>query len=359
MNFKKIGRQVHFISATQNISRNGEGSFIRLKDGSILFGYTEFNSSGREDEDIAHIVAIKSYDDGESWSDKFILFEKPDDAVNIMSLSFLRMANGNIGAFYIVKNHDGSDDIVISRSNDEGESWSSPVSCINCILESDYYILNNDRVIYTSAGRIILPLACHTIHIEGVDFTPGFLLFVYSDDDGATWHKSESVLKCPFPSDRNGFQEPGVYEKADGTLWCYIRTGIGCQFECFSTDGGKSWSAPQPNIFFSSPCSPMLVKQCEKLTVAVFNPVSEHILRDDEKEFWGRTPYVMAVSKDSGNSFSQEDLYYIEDDLNNGYCYPAILECDGGFLLAYYHSNNTDCCLNSTKIIKISYNEIN
>lgn len=355
---KKIGRQVHFIGATQNISRNGEGSFIRLKDGSILFGYTEFNSSGREDEDIAHIVAIKSRDDGESWSDKFILFEKPEDAVNIMCLSFLRMANGDIGAFYIVKNPDGSDDIVLSRSGDEGATWSSPMSCIHGILESDYYILNNDRVIYTSAGRIILPMACHTIHADVNYFTPGFLLFVYSDDDGATWQKSESVLKCPFPSDHNGFQEPGVYEKGDGTLWCYIRTGIGCQFECFSTDGGKIWSDPQPNIFFSSPCSPMLVKQCDELTVAVFNPVPEHILRDDEKEFWGRTPYVMAVSKDNGTSFSQKDLYYIENDLNNGYCYPAILECDGGFLLAYYHSNNTECCLNSTKIIKISYNEI-
>jgi hypothetical protein len=66
----------------------------------------------------------------------------------------------------------------------------------------------------------------------------------------------------------------------------------------------------------------------------------------------------MAVDCSGGTEFSQEKLYYIEDDLNNGYCYPAIIECEGGFLLAYYHSNNTDCCLNSTKIIKININDI-
>ena len=51
-------------------------------------------------------------------------------------------------------------------------------------------------------------------------------------------------------------------------------------------------------------------------------------------------------------------MFYIEDDLDNGYCYPAIFEGENSFLVAYYHSNNTDVCLNSTKIIKVMYDEI-
>ena len=66
----------------------------------------------------------------------------------------------------------------------------------------------------------------------------------------------------------------------------------------------------------------------------------------------------MALSKDNGKTFTRENLYYIEDDLNNGYCYPAIYEGEDYMLVAYYHSNNTDICLNSTKIIKIYYSEI-
>ena len=51
---------------------------------------------------------------------------------------------------------------------------------------------------------------------------------------------------------------------------------------------------------------------------------------------------------------SYEYSYMIEDDLTNNYCYPAILEGDGYFLLSYYHSNGTNCPLNSMKIVKIT-----
>ncbi len=358
MNFKKIGRQVHFIASSQNNSRNGEGSFIRLKDGRIMFGFTEFISSGREDEDVAQISVVISCDDGETWSERQLLFTKPEGSINVMSLSFLRMSNGDIGAFYIIKHCDGTDEIVLTRSADEGENWSAPQSCTKDILPADYYVINNDRAILLNNGRIILPVARHTIHSDTDDFTPGELLFIYSDDDGTSWKKSATELVCPFKKDPNGFQEPGIFRMKDDTLWCYIRTGLGFQFESFSYDNGESWSEPCPNTFFSSPCSPMLVKEYNNLTFAIFNPIPEHILRDDEKEFWGRTPYVMAISRDNGKTFTQDNLFYIEDDLTNGYCYPATIETSTGFLVAYYHSNNTDCCLNSTKIVKITYNEL-
>ena len=101
----------------------------------------------------------------------------------------------------------------------------------------------------------------------------------------------------------------------------------------------------------------MLVRDCGKYTVAVFNPDPEHLLRD-ESEPWGRTPYVIAVSTDRGKTFCKENVFYLEDDRRNGYCYPAITETPDGFLVAYYHSNGTDVCLNSTKIVKVEYSEI-
>ncbi len=354
---KKIGRQVHFIPARKGQVRNGEGSFIRLTDGTILFGYTEFSGESREDEGIARICAIFSCDNGESWSDKQVLFETPENAINIMSLSLLSMQNGDIGAFYIQKATDGCTKIMLTRSANDGKTWSEPVNCIEELEAPDYYVLNNDRVIRLKNGRILLPLARHTIYCPEDVFMPGELCFFYSDDDGKTFHKTNQELKCPFPNDPNGFQEPGLFELEDGKIWCYIRTGLGFQFQCFSEDSGESWSTPEPNTFFSSPCSPMHVRACGDFTVAIFNPVPEHILRDDEAEFWGRTPYAMAVSLDKGKTFERKNLYYIEDDLNNGYCYPAILAGDDHFFVAYYHSNNTDCCLNSTKIIKIMYDE--
>ncbi|MBQ3129232.1 MAG: exo-alpha-sialidase [Clostridia bacterium] len=354
---KKIGREVLFLATNDNIPRNGEGSFIRLNDGRIMFGYTEFYGNDWEDDATANICAVYSSDEGETWTKPEILFKKPEDAWNIMSFSFLRMGNGDIGAFYIVKNADRTDKIVLTRSSDEGKNWTEPINCLDCLEEADYYVINNDRVYRLKNGRIILATARHTVINAPRDFMPGVICFFISDDDGFTWKKTETQLQCPFPSNPDGYEEPGLYELPDGRLWCYIRTSLGFQFECFSEDKGITWTTPEPNLFFSSACSPMHVRDCGDLTAAIFNPVPEHLLRDDS-EPWGRTPFVMAFSTDRGASFKKENVFYIEDDLTNGYCYPAIIECADGFLVAYYHSNGTDVCLNSTRITKVTYDEI-
>lgn len=354
---KKIGRQVEFLGTSEFNQRNGEGAFIKLKNGSIMFGFTEFLGNDWDDDFCARISYILSTDNGETWSEKRVLFEKPEDAKNIMSLSFLRMNNDDIGAFYIHKNLDGTDKIVLTRSADEGKSWSEPISCMECLENQDYFVLNNDRVLKLQNGRLLFSVAKHTVLNTTKDFEPGEIHFFYSDDDGNSWVKTKQVFKCPFSQNPDGYEEPGLFQYEDGKIWCYIRTGLGFQYECFSTDNGETFTVPEPNMFFSSACSPMLVKDCGENTVAIFNPVPEHILRSDS-EPWGRTPYVMAVSKDNGKTFTKENLYYIEDDLSNGYCYPAIYEGEDYMLLAYYHSNNTDICLNSTKIVKINYSEI-
>ena len=354
---KKIGREVLFLGTSRNNPRNGEGSFIRLNDGNLLFAYTAFEGDDWEDDCTAHISAVVSADEGESWSEKKVLFAKPEGAKNIMSFSFLRMNNGDIGAFYIIKNADGTDQIVLSRSSDEGETWSEAKNCLACLDEQDYYVINNDRVIMLPNGRILFAAARHTVLTEHKEFMPGIICFFYSDDDGETWVKNETEFSCPFRDNHDGYEEPGLYVLPDGGIWCYIRTSLGFQFKSLSDDNGESWSVPQPDLFFSSPCSPMLVKACGKYTVAVFNPEPEHLLRN-ESEPWGRTPYVIAVSTDGGKTFDKQNVFYIEDDRSNGYCYPAIIEVENGFLVAYYHSNGTDVCLNSTKMIKITYSEL-
>ena len=354
---KKVGRQVHFLGTSEFNQRNGEGAFIKLKDGTIMFGFTEFTANDWEDDEEAQISCIFSKDDGETWSEKSILFERPKDSKNIMSLSLLRLNNNDIGAFYIVKNLDGTDKIVFRRSLDEGKTWSEPENCMKCLEEQDYFVLNNDRVLRLSNGRILFAVAKHTVLNTEKDFEPGEIHFFISDDNGNSFRKTNTVFKCPFPQNPDGYEEPGLFQHDDGRVWCYIRTSLGFQYECFSLDNGEGFTLPEPNLFFSSACSPMLVKNFKGKVVAIFNPVPEHVLRH-ECEPWGRTPFVMAVSDDNGKTFSKEKLYCIEDDLNNGYCYPAIYEGDNYMLAAYYHSNNTGICLNSTKIIKIDYSEI-
>ena len=354
---KKIGRRTCLLATGEENPRNGEGAFIRLTDGRILYGFTEYIGDRWNDHAHARLTGIVSADEGETWSPRRVLLECPADAKNIMSLSFLRMGNGDIGMFYIQKEQDGTDKLLLVRSDNEGESWSEPVACTDCLEKQDYYVLNNDRVIMLPTGRILFAAARHTIHEIPGRFMPGEVCFFISDDDGYTWRKTERELKLPFP-DPVGLQEPGLFVLPDGKVWCYIRTGLGHQWCAYSDDGGETWCDPYPDRRFTSPRSPMLVKNVCGVTAAVFNPVPEYLTRDPS-EPWGRTPYVCAISRDGGKTFPTASVYYLEDDRKNGYCYPALIEGEGYFLCAYYHSLDTDVCLHATVIQKISLDELN
>ena len=118
----------------------------------------------------------------------------------------------------------------------------------------------------------------------------------------------------------------------------------------------------------------MRVKKVGDLTVAVFNPQPYYPSRLDLSSSGTprRTPFVMAVSYDDARSFNatgksycsfglsdfQDSLYTLENDPENAFCYPAIIETKDGFLVAYYHSNNSGHTLDSAKIIKIYHNEL-
>ena len=196
---KKIGRQVLFIGSKHGNPRNGEGSFVRLKNGTIMFGYTSFFGDSFDDDATARICAVFSSDEGETWSQSRVLFEKPENAGNIMSLSFLRMNNGDIGAFYIVKNFDRTDKIVFRRSADEGETWSDPINTLDCLDEADYYVINNDRVLKLRSGRILFAAARHTVLNTDKDFTPGVICFSLRMMTAKAGTKSIRNLPVRFP----------------------------------------------------------------------------------------------------------------------------------------------------------------
>ncbi len=359
---KKIGREVLFLQTGENNPRNGEGAFVRRKDGSILFAYTAYNGDDWNDHCSANISAYVSFDEGESWEGPTVLLEKDPEAENLMSVSFLRMQDGSIGMFYIRKVTVGElilDEIVLRRSYDEGVTWDAPQVCLP---SDDYRVLNNDRLVRLKSGRILLPVAVHTPSmVDGVmQYQPGELQIYRSDDDGMSWTPSARITTS-YDNDRDGLQEPGVFELEDGTVWMFIRTAYGHQYESFSKDGGETWSAIRPNFTFASPLSPMQVKAVGEYTVAIFNPVprAAWAIMAEKKDYWhvwGRTPFAVSVSDDTGKNFVR--TYLLEDDISNDYCYPAILEGDGYFLAAYYHSNGTDVALNSQRIMKVSYDEI-
>ena len=372
---KKIGKQVLFLETGKGNPRNGEGAFVRLKNGDILYAYTEYFGDDWADHTIAHICACTSSDEGETWSEKFVLLEKDENAENYMSVSLLRMANGDLGMIYLRKENAAKKDMehytdilcmpMFTRSADEGKSWSEPIVMG---VDDGYYCGINDGVAVQRSGRILMPMSSHK---KGDGAT---VIITYSDDDGKSWGVLPHEFKTPFSEKTIGLGEPGVYEISDGELWMWCRTLYGHQYESRSYDNGVSWTGVEPNFYFTSPDSPMRVKDVGDYTVSLFNPVPCLCTREDYtvRGSIRRTPLVCAVSDDRGRSFDSFGSYvngkkmiefssrafYLEDDLTSTYCYPSIIAVKDGFLVAYYHSNGGDYTLNCLKITKVYYDEI-
>ena len=374
---KKIGKEVLFLETGKGNPRNGEGTFIRLENGDIMYAYTEYFGDDWADHAAAHICACISGDEGESWGERFILLEKDEKAENYMSPSLLRLSDGGLGMIFLRKEGDTTDigvgkhyaDLdcmpMYCRSDDEGKSWSQPIVCG---VPKGYYCGINDGVLVQKSGRILMPMSSHAENRAAT------VVIAYSNDNGKSWGVLDHEFKSPFSENTIGLGEPGLYELENGELWMWCRTIYGHQYESRSYDNGESWTPVEPNFYFSSPDSPMRVKDVGEYTVAVFNPVPCLCTREDYtvRGSIRRTPLVCAVSNDRGRSFDcfgkyvagkqmiefANRAFYVEDDLTSTYCYPAIIEVDGGFLVAYYHSNGGTYTLNCLKIAKVYYDEI-
>lgn len=144
------------VDPTPEHPRNSEGSFATLKSGRILFCYSQFYG-GAADESPARIVRIHSDDQGHTWSAPVTVVANTGGN-NVMSVSLLRLASGKLAMFYCIKNSWIDCRPHIRLSTDEGETWSEP----RLIQQAPgYFVLNNDRVIQTAQGRLIVPLAFH------------------------------------------------------------------------------------------------------------------------------------------------------------------------------------------------------
>ncbi len=347
-----------FPPSKQN-NRNSEGAFITLKNGNIIFAWSRYGADGDEDGAAADIYACVSTDGGETFSEPHELISREKmKADNIMSVSFMRMANGDTGMFFLAKTKPANCLCYLLRSADDGKTWSEPVLCSE---NSGYFVVNNDRIIRTSGGRILVPAAKHgaILTADGKDIDdimPGELYIFASDDDGYTWYTLTQGITIPVSRGcTTGVQEPGLLE-LKSKLWCYIRNDSGRQYEAFSDDGGASWSEPKPS-WFTSAVSPLSTKRLtDGRIVAVWNPVPVYNGRTEEPDgVWtgARTPLALAVSTDDAQSFCDPEL--IETDERSGFCYTAIHETEkGDILLAYCAGGVEDSCtLNRLRIRKI------
>lgn len=341
--------------------RHSEGAFLRLKDGGILFAYTRYNGESAADTAPSAIVAVKSYDEGETWSEPKVLFTAEQyDVKTIGSVSLLRMENGDLGIFFLIDTVPGwTHHIIFARSNDEGETFYAESRDCTFDLYDGYFSLCNDSVRRLSSGRIIVPLTYNTgaykdspeAHVDERSFGG----FTYSDDDGQTWVTCGDELYQTFSGTHTGLCFNNVTEIAPGVLKATFGTDMMCQYHAFSTDNGEHWTPVEPSVF-SSPCAPMKVEKnpTNDKFYAIWNPVPNYNGRSDISVTLGRTPLVWAEL--SADTLRFGDINVIEGDPTCGYSNPAVFFTnDGQMLLAYNSGSEKDngSCMAKLTIAKV------
>jgi sialidase-1 len=309
--------------------RNSEGAFVTLNDGRILFVYSHYTAGSGGDHDPAFLAGRTSSDGGRTWTSDDRVIVENEGGMNVMSVSLLRLQNSKIALFYLRKNSEQDCRPVMRVSTDEGVTWGEPVICITD--EIGYYVLNNDRVIQLSGGRLVVPVALHWPESETQADWQGTLMCYLSDDNGETWRRSTTAQKgYDAAGNRITTQEPGVVELKDGRVMMFIRASGGCQYFAWSGDGGDTWSAPVVSEI-QSPISPASIKRLP--TTGDLLLVWNNHAGIPASLISRRVPLSTAISKDDGKSW--QHIKALEGNPEGWYCYIAIHPVDDTVLLGY------------------------
>ncbi len=289
--------------------RNSEAAIAPLKDGSLLLAWTEFYAGDGADHGPARIVGRVSSDRGLTWGDKYTLVEN-DGGCNVMEVNFLRLRSGDLALFHCQKNSENADCRVMMRTSaDDGRTF-GPAKQLS--PDGKYTGLTNGRSIRLSSGRILLEAW------EGGDS-----YCCLSDDDGETWRDSRRVQPAGGPS-----YEPACVELKDGRVLMLMRTGLGAQYASHSSDGGETWTDPEPTALTCT-ASPASISRAPSTgdLLAIWN--------NDIGSPNSRNPLTAAISRDEGATW--ENLRNLEDSPDDRWAYPAVTWVEDRALITYFN----------------------
>lgn len=345
----ELSRRV-LVPASAAEPRNMGADLIELRDGRLLMGVSRW-LGGAHDNDGSMVFGLISDDAGSTWSEPFDIV-RPDADVNAVRMpNFLRLKDGKLACFCrfrssMLDTWTGMivclDEEGLGKTGAGPEEWSA-ARRISPPAPGRHVLLNN-RVVRlqrsADAGRILLPLASpwpwDEEDAKGTDIRTWVLL---SDDDGASWRPSESMLAGP----QRGLMEPYIVELGDGALRMWMRTQLDTQYESVSKDGGITWSEAAPGVLVS-PESPLAVARHEAtgLLAAVWNHSRKGAHSAD------RTPICIAFSQDEGVSWFGERRLDPDPDLGNSDCtfsYPSISFLADRAFVTYYENRDREISL--------------
>lgn len=261
LNLIVIGIMCSLSAAAQGVTvfeENSEGytgfripAVVKAADGSIL-AFAEGRKNGKGDTGDIDLVMKRSLDGGQTWGKLEVVWDdgentcgNPVPIVLGKDGKIIMLLTWNLGkdGERDIENYRSIDTrrVFITRSDDNGYTWSSPEEITDSVKQSDwgwYATGPCHGIVKTRAphkGRIIVPSNHSELDSEGHPTSRSQI--IYSDDNGNSW-------KLGAISEMKG-NESTVAELSNGALLLNMRRSTkadSVRFYAISPDGGESFS---------------------------------------------------------------------------------------------------------------------
>ena len=312
-------------TATDTNPRYTEGSVAVLDDGTYLFAVTEFQGSG-SDFSGAQIIGRKSEDRGMTWGRSRVL-QANTGGLNVMSATLRLTGSGvkkrTLTLYYLQKNAFDDLDLLVRTSRNDGRTFGDAT----LITDSPgYHVVNNDRVVRLSTGRLIAPAASTADVREENHFVSSCFI---SDDSGKTWRRGKGVVDAP----KRGAMEPEVIELKDGRLMMIIRTQLGYIGKSYSRDAGDTWTKME-SLGVKAPEAPATIRRVPSTGDLLL--IWNHTYTEGVGHGGQRTPLTAALSQDEGLTWKV--VANLETDPHHTYSYTSAFFHGDRLLLSYWES---------------------
>lgn len=180
------------------------------------------------------IGMVRSNDLGRTWSETEVVVDTPIDD---RDPSIAQLSNGDLLVTYMsyVKERAPTHEVFTVRSSDNGATWGEPQ---RVELPWNGAQAVSEPVTELADGTLLLPVyGTHRAEDDAPLLHP--CAVVRSHDLGRTWPEITTLE----PEGGQLLQEPTVEPLSDGRILMLIRPGMDWSE---STDGGVTWSRPQP-----------------------------------------------------------------------------------------------------------------
>lgn len=220
------------------------------------------------------------------------------------------------------KPEDGTGQIMLVNSIDDGLTWSSPINITPMVKSEDMTMLlqGPGRGITMKDGTLVFPVQYKSVNNK----QRGEISFIYSKDHGMSWHRGAAV-----PTNGN-VSEPQIAEVSPGVLMINARTSAPYRFVTTTADLGEHWQIhtySEKNLIEPGCMGSLLHIDSER------NILKKDILLFSNPDFKATKPAMASrrnitikASIDGGMSWPKE--YQINLDEEQGWGYSCLTQID-------------------------------